>query len=472
MNIDEFKKQGHELVEWMADYFGHIESYPVKSQVRPRDVIERLPRSPPQEGESFADIMKDFNDIILPGMTHWQSPNFFAYFNANNSFPSILAEMLTAAMGAQCMSWQTSPAATELEERVMEWTAQLIGLPKGFTGVIQDTASTATLCSLLTAREKVSDFGINEKGFGEDRYAVYCSTEAHSSIEKAVKIVGLGREHLRKIPVDESFALVAGDLETAIRKDLETGIKPLAVVAAIGTTGSTAIDPLAAIAEICRKYNVWLHVDAAYAGSALVLPEMRWMIEGIDRVDTFVFNPHKWMFTNFDCSAYFVKDHGALIRTFEILPEYLKTREGSRVNNYRDWGIALGRRFRALKLWFVIRTYGVDGLRQKISQHLRWAAELAEIIKEEENFDLLAPVPLATLCFRYRPRGIDDPERLNRLNTRLLEDLNDSGKVYMTHTKLKGIYALRLVVGQTNIEKSHVIQAWQLICQTAAQLPT
>ena len=472
MNIDEFKSHGHELVEWMADYFGHIESYPVKSPVRPREIIEKLPQSPPQEGEPFEAIMKDFNDIILPGMTHWQSPNFFAYFNANNSFPSILAEMLMATMGAQCMIWQTSPAATELEERVMEWVARLIGLPKGFTGVIQDTASTATLCSLLTAREKASDFGINEKGFGGDRYAVYSSTEAHSSIEKAVKIAGFGRNQLRKIPVDEAFALVPGDLEEAIRQDLEAGIKPLAVVAAIGTTGSTAIDPLAAIADICRKYNVWLHVDAAYAGSALVLPEMRWMIEGIDRVDTFVFNPHKWMFTNFDCSAYFVKDHGALIRTFEILPEYLKTREGSRVNNYRDWGIALGRRFRALKLWFVIRTYGVDGLRQKIGQHLRWAAELAGIIKGEEDFELLAPVPLATLCFRYRPRGIDDPQHLNRLNARLLETLNDTGKLYLTHTKLKGIYTLRLVVGQTNIDKSHVMQAWQLIRQAAAQIPT
>ena len=337
MNLEEFRASGHELVDWMADYFKNIENYPVKSKVKPKQIINQLPLEPPEKGEPFADLMEDFNKIIIPGITHWEHPSYFAYFNANNSYPSILAEMLTATLGAQCMIWQTSPAAAELEERVMEWTAKLIGLPDIFTGVIQDTASTATLCSLLTAREKLSDFKINKSGlYNHKKLTVYCSEQSHSSIEKAVKIIGLGNNYLRKIAVDDNFAMIPSQLDNTIAKDIENGFQPLAVVAATGTTGSTAIDPLKEIGIICNKYKVWLHVDAAYAGTGLVVPEKRWMIEGIEKADSFVFNPHKWMFTNFDCSAYFVKDKEALIRTFEIMPEYLKTKEDDRVNNYRD----------------------------------------------------------------------------------------------------------------------------------------
>ena len=459
------------MVDWMAEYLENIEQYPVKSRLKPGEVIRNLPEHPPLQGESMDTILNDFKTIILPGMTHWQHPGFFAYFNANNSCPSILAEMLTATMGAQCMSWVTSPAAAELEERLMQWLGGMIGIPEYFSGVIQDTASTATLCALLTAREQYSDFKTNEQGlFGKKTFRVYCSRESHSSIEKDVKIAGIGKNNLRKIGVDEQQAMIPQALEQAITEDLDHGHNPLAIVAAIGTTGSTAIDPLKPIARIARKYNIWLHVDAAYAGTALLLPENRWMIEGMEQVDSFVFNPHKWMFTNFDCSAYFVKSSESLIRTFEISPEYLKTPEDQRVNNYRDWGIQLGRRFRALKLWFVIRHFGVTGLQEKIRDHIRWARELEVEISKSENFEMLAPVPLATLCFRYHPRGIDDEEILNRINTALLESINKSKKIYLTHTKLNGKYTLRLVIGQTRIEKKHVDQAWEIIRNMAEKL--
>ncbi|HEX9016051.1 MAG TPA: pyridoxal-dependent decarboxylase, partial [Chloroflexota bacterium] len=309
MTNEEFRKHAHELVDWMADYLAQIESYPVKSPVGPGEILGKLPDAPPAQGEPFARIMEDFRSVILPGMTHWQHPSFFAYFPANSSPPSVLGEMLTATLGAQCMSWVTSPAAAELEERMMQWLRQMLGLPAGWDGVIQDTASTATLCSLLTAREVRSGFAVNSRGFsGDERYCVYCSSEAHSSIEKGVKIAGIGRDNLRIIPVDDAFAMDPAALERAVVDDRARGLTPLAVVAAFGTTGSTAVDPLAAIGEICARHRLWLHIDAAYAGTALLLPEYRELVKGIEHADTFVFNPHKWMFTNFDCSAYFVKD--------------------------------------------------------------------------------------------------------------------------------------------------------------------
>ncbi len=471
MDIDEFKKRAHEMVDWICDYFQNVEQYPVKSRVAPGEIIDRLPLSPPEEAEPFDALFKDFQDIIIPGITHWQHPSYFAYFNANNSYPSLLGEMLTAALGAQCMSWQTSPAAAELEERVMQWTAQLLGLPETFTGVIQDTASTATLCSLLSAREKFTDYRVNKDGlYNRGPFTVYCSSEAHSSIEKAVKIAGLGKENLRKIEVDEQFAMIPGKLEEAVSQDRKNGFIPLVVIVAFGTTGSTAVDPMESIGRFCKEQGIWLHVDAAYAGTALLLPEKRELIAGVEMADTFVFNPHKWMFTNFDCSAYFVKDKEALIRTFEILPEYLKTKEGDRVNNYRDWGIQLGRRFRALKLWFVIRTYGASGLTEKVRNHIRWAGELAQEIETSAQFQLMAPVPFATICFRFKPEDVTDTETLNGLNARLMETLNGNGKLYLTHTKLNGRFTLRLVIGQTNVQKEHVARAWEEIKKTAASL--
>ena len=370
MNHKEFRERAHELADWMADYLENIENYPVRSQVKPGEIFAKIPEHPPKEYESFDQIMNDVDKIIMPGITHWQSPHFHAYFPANSSFPSILAEMISAALGTQGMIWETSPAATELEEKVMIWLREMTGLPKTFHGVIQDTGSTATLTALLSAREKVSKLQINQSGFKNNHYRIYCSSEAHSSIEKGAKIAGFGKENVVKIPVDEHLRIIPGELEKAIISDQKKGLIPTCVVAALGTTGTVAIDDLKPVSEICRKHQVWLHVDAAYAGTALVLKEYRKMIIGIENVDSFYFNPHKWMFTNFDCSAYFVKDKELLIKTFSINPEYLKTETDAHVNNYRDWGIQLGRRFRALKLWFVIRTLGVDGIKSKIRQHI------------------------------------------------------------------------------------------------------
>ncbi len=471
MKIEEFRRNAHELVDWMANYLKTIDSYPVMAQVQPKDIIHQLPTDPPQEPQGIADILTDFEQIILPGITHWQHPSFFAYFPANSSPPAVLAEMLTATLGAQCMSWQTSPAATELEERVMQWLGQMLGLPSTFTGVIQDSASTATLCSLLTAREQASNYQVNARGLHDQPiFTTYCSQETHSSIEKGVKIAGLGKEYLRKIPVDANYAMIPAELDVAIQRDLSAGYHPICVIATLGTTGSTAIDPLRPIGEICAKHQVWLHVDAALAGAALLLPEYRWMLEGIAYVDSFVVNPHKWLFSGLDCSGYFTKDPSALIRTFEILPEYLKTKEGDRVNNYRDWSIGLGRRFRALKLWFVIRYYGVKGLQQKIKYHIQITQALAKKIEETEDFELLAPVPLNTVCFHYKPSNIKDLDQLNQINAKLLECLNRTGKLYMTHTKLNGVYTLRLVVGQTYVEQHHVDSAWKLIRDIAASI--
>jgi aromatic-L-amino-acid decarboxylase len=471
VDIEKFREEAHRLVDWMADYLRDIRSYPVKSQVKPKEIIDQLPEGPPEEGEPFQSIMADLDKVIMPGITHWQHPGFFAYFPANNSPPSVLAEMLTATIAAQCMNWETSPAAAELEERMIGWLRQMLGLPPEFTGVIQDTASAATLCSILTARERLSGFQVNNKGlFESPAMALYSSKETHSSIEKDVKIAGLGSNSLRKIDVDKNFAMLPEALEEAIQSDISSGIKPLCVVATLGTTGSTAVDPIKKIGQICKEHDLWLHVDAAYAGTALLLPEMRWMSEGVELADTFVFNPHKWMFTNFDCSAYFVKDPSLLVRTFEILPEYLKSAETAKVNNYRDWGIPLGRRFRALKLWFVIRTYGVSGLQAMIRNHIKWAQELSEEIEGHPDFELLAPVPLNLLCFRYHPKGIDDPAALDTLNARLLDELNRSGKMYLTHTKLDGKYTLRFVASQTQVKKDDITRAWELIKSTGARL--
>jgi len=471
MDLKEFRQRAHQLVDWMADYYRQIENFPVKSQVKPGEILAHLPEQAPEQAEPFQQIFEDFQKVILPGITHWQSPNFFAYFPANSSFPSVLAEMLTATLGAQCMIWDTSPAATELEERVMDWLKQAMGLPTDWQGVIQDSASTSTLVALLTAREKFSDFKINQNGLADfANLRVYCSTETHSSIEKAVMLAGLGRDNLVKVKIDQKLRLDPEALKKAIVQDLQAGKKPIAVVATLGTTGTTAIDPLKPIAEICSEYGLWLHVDAAFAGTALLLPEFRWMIEGIEQVDSFVFNPHKWMFTNFDCSAYFVKNAQALQRTMSVLPEYLKTKTRGQVKEFRDWGIQLGRRFRALKLWFVLRSFGLQGIRQTLRNHLRWSEELENWIKARDDFELMAPRTLNLVCFRYHPPELNDEPQLDELNDRLLQEINQSGKLFLTHTRVHGRYTLRMVTGQTYLQKRHVEQAWSHIVQQAQEL--
>ena len=462
MDAEEFRKAGHEFIDWMADYLEGIENYPVKPDIEPGDIYQQLPAEAPEQAESMDAIFSDFKEIILPGMTHWQSPSFHAYFPGNNSKPSILAEMLTATMGAQCMVWATSPAATELEDRVMEWLRQMVGLNDSWVGSIQSGASDATLNAILTAREKASGFSTNEKGLANNNYRIYASEQIHSSIDKAVAIAGIGKGNLVKIAVDEVFSLKAEKLEEAINKDLADGKKPLMIIAALGTTGSTAIDPLSKIVQIAKKHNIWVHVDAALAGTALLLESMRWLADGIEEADSFVFNPHKWMFTNFDASAYFVKDKQALINTFSETPEYLRTKEDEQVNNYRDWGVPLGRRFRALKLWFVIRNYGVEGLKDKIAGHLKMAQWFKQQVETAVDFEVLAPVPLNTICFRKVREG-KSLDELNQLNEDLMHALNKSGEIFLTHVKLNGIFTLRMVIGQTEVEQNHVEKAWSLI---------
>ncbi len=470
MDYELFRQYGYKFVDWLADYMKGIEAYPVMSRLKPGDVSRQLPAEPPQQAEPLDLIFSDFQKIILPGITHWQHPGWFGYFPANNSPASVLAELLTAGLGAQCMSWQTSPAATELEETVMNWLRRMIGLPDGLAGVIQDTASTATLCAFLTARENATGFKVNERGAREP-LIVYASAEAHSSVEKDVKIAGFGKENLRSIPTDENFALIPARLEEAVLEDKRRGLQPCCVVATVGTTSSTAVDPLRPIGQVCRRHGLWLHVDAAFAGTAAVLPEMRWMLDGVEFADSFVFNPHKWMLTNFDCSAYFVRDPGLLRRTFEIRPEYLKTGQDAVVKNFRDWGIPLGRRFRALKLWFVIRSYGLEGIQAMVREHLRLARLFEALVRSEPGFEVLAPVNLSLVCFRWND-GRRSEEELAALNQKLPDKVNASGRVYLTHTSLRGKYTIRLVVGQRTTEERHVRLAWELLTSEAEKLAT
>jgi aromatic-L-amino-acid decarboxylase len=462
MTPEEFRRYGKELVDWIADYHERIESFPVLSRVEPGEIRRRLPVNPPETGESFDAMMRDVEEIVLPGITHWQSPSFFAYFPSNSSGPSILGELLSAGLGIQGMIWATSPAATELETHVLDWLVDMLGLPQFFKstsdggGVIQDTASSAVLCALLAARERATSNRSNQEGCRGDLVA-YTSTQAHSSIEKAAKIAGIGRANVRLVPVDEKFAMSALALEERIRADVKFGLVPFFVTATVGTTSSNAIDPLSAIGRICRDNGLWLHVDAAMSGTAALCPELRHIQDGVEHADSYSFNPHKWMFTNFDCDCFWVKKRKDLIDALSILPEYLRNEATSSgaVIDYRDWHVPLGRRFRALKLWFVIRHYGVEGLRHHVRRHVELAQLFAGWVLKDERFELAAPAPLNLVCFRHR--GGD------AVNEELLKKLNASGKLYLTHTKLGGRYTLRMSIGQTRTEERHVRAAWELI---------
>lgn len=466
MNRDEFRDWGHRLIDWVADYLENVEQYPVMSQVKPGEIRARLPAAAPLEGEPFDAIFRDFEEIILPGITHWQSPNFFAYFPSNNSGPSILGELLAAGMGVQGMLWATSPACTELETHVLDWLVDLLGLPAAFKssstggGAIQDSASSATLCAILAARERANGGEGNLKGL-DGSLVAYCSTQAHSSVEKGVRIAGLGSNNLRFIGVDQHFAMRPELLDAAITADRAAGRRPCFVCATVGTTSSTAIDPIAAIGQVCRRHGVWLHVDGALAGTAAMCPEFHYLHEGFDQVDSYCFNPHKWMFTNFDCDCFFVADRGALIRTLSVLPEYLRNQatESGAVIDYRDWQVPLGRRFRSLKLWFVLRSFGVEGIRERIRRHIGLAREFAGWVADDPRFELAAPAPLALVCFRHRGG--------EAANQQILDRLNASGRMCLSHTRLDEKLTLRLSIGQTNTERRNVEQAWQLIREAA-----
>jgi aromatic-L-amino-acid/L-tryptophan decarboxylase len=469
MSPEEFRRQGHAVVDWIADYYSRIESFPVLSRVQPGEIRSHLPEHPPQQGEPFDQILGDIKRVILPGITHWQSPNFYAYFPANASGPAILGDLLSSGLGVQGMLWSTSPACTELETHVLDWLVPMLGLPEKFLssnsggGVIQDTASSSSLCALLAARERATQFDSNRKGC-DGRLVAYASTQAHSSIEKAVKIAGIGSDNLRPIEVDASFAMRPDALARQIEADKKSGLVPCFVCATVGTTSSNAIDPVREIAGICREHNLWLHVDAAMSGTAALCPEFRHIHDGVEIADSYCFNPHKWMFTNFDCDCFYVADRKHLIRTLSILPEYLRNQatQSGAVFDYRDWHIQLGRRFRSLKLWFVIRHYGVEGLQHHIREHVRLAQEFAGWVRGDARFELAAPAPLNLVCFRL-PSGDDD-------NQTLMDRLNQSGDLYLTHTRLDGKITLRFCVGQTNTQARHVERAWQLIQRTTAQL--
>ncbi|HET6558820.1 MAG TPA: pyridoxal-dependent decarboxylase [Prolixibacteraceae bacterium] len=469
MSSEEFRKQGKEMIDWVADYYENVEKYPVLSQVKPGDIAQQLPPSAPLESESMSRIMEDVNSIIMPGITHWQSPNFFAYFPANSSGPSILGDLLSSGLGVQGMLWATSPACTELETRVMDWLAEMLQLPEKFRstsaggGVIQDTASSAALSAVLAARERKTDYRTNDTG-SPGNLVAYVSEQTHSSVEKAIKIAGIGKSNLRLIEVDEKQAMRADMLEKAIQRDLADGMVPFFVCASVGTTSTNAIDPLEEIGKISRQYDLWMHIDAAMSGTAAICPEYRYLLNGVELADSFSFNPHKWMFTNFDCNCFFIADRAALIKTLSILPEYLKNQatESGAVIDYRDWHIQLGRRFRSLKLWFVIRHYGVSGLQFHIREHIRSAQKLAEWILSSDHFYMVAPVPLNLVCFAHKEG--------NEFNRQLLEKINREGKIYLTHTVVNGRFILRMCIAQTNTKIDHVRQAWQIIQKAAFEL--
>ncbi len=466
MTPEEFRRNGHAVVDWIADNYSRIESYPVLSRVAPGQIRASLPTAPPTKGESFVAILEDIEKLILPGITHWQSPNFFAYFPANTSGPGILGDLLSSGLGVQGMLWATSPACTELETHVLDWLVGMLGLPQKLLststggGVIQDTASSASLCALLAARERTTNFVSNRRGC-DGKLVAYTSSQAHSSIEKDVRIAGLGLDNLRLIDVDENFAMRPEALDRQIAQDRQAGLVPSYVCATIGTTSSNAIDPLPAIGRICRENHLWFHVDAAMSGTAALCPEFRHTHDGVELADSYAFNPHKWMFTNFDCNCFYVADRKALIKTLSVLPEYLRNKatESGAVFDYRDWQIPLGRRFRALKLWFVIRHYGIEGLQHHVRRHIELAQQFAGWVKDDGRFELAAPVPLNLVCFRHR--GGD------QANQTLMERLNHSGDLYLTHTRLHDRITLRFCVGQTNTQARHVQRAWQRIQEEA-----
>jgi aromatic-L-amino-acid decarboxylase len=465
MPLDQFREYGRKVVDWIADYLTHPERYPVLSQARPGEIAAQLPGSAPGTPEPMDRILKDFDDIIVPGITHWNQPGFFAYFPSCASAPAILAEMLSAALNANAMLWRTSPAATELEAATLDWVRQMIGLPGTFEGVIYDTASTSSLVALVAARE-ATGLRIREKGMSGrgdlPRLRLYCSEQAHSSIERDAITAGIGQEGLRQIPVDGEFRMDVAALRAAIGEDITNGWRPFCVVATVGTTSTTSVDPVREIAAVCSERDLWLHVDAAYAGVAAIVPEMRWLMDGVEQSHSLVLNPHKWLFTPVDLSVLFSRRLDAIREAFSLVPEYLRTPDSDAVRNYSEFGPQLGRRFRALKLWFVLRAYGRDGLATRLREHIRLAQDFASWIDADPSWERMAPAPLATVCFRARPEAFAEPE-LEQLNQSILDIVNASGEAYLSHTRLHAKLTLRIAIGQIRTEEAHVRRAWELL---------
>ena len=482
MPPDELREEGRRLVEWVAEYLQWSLKNPVLSRVRPGAIRAELPAAAPEEGEPFERILADFERILVPGLTQWNHPGYFAYFPCGFSAPGALADFLSTAVSQQAMLWRTSPAATELEEVVLAWLRRALGLPDAFEGVIYDTASTAVVHALAAARHErapeVRTRGL--AGHGLPAFRVYCSEHAHSSVDKAVITLGLGHENLRRIPADGEFRMRVDLLAAAVDEDRRSGYVPLAAVATVGTTSVTSVDPVPAIAEICARQGLWLHVDAAYAGAAAILPECRWAIEGMERADSFVVNPHKWMFTPFDLSAFYCRKMDLLRAAFGLTPEYLKTSEAPEVRNLMDTGFQLGRRFRALKLWVVMRYFGLEGIRARLREHLRLARLFADWVDADPGFERVAPVPFSVVCFRAVPGGVPgesaagpgvrEGASLNAFNEHLLAALNDSGEVFLSHTSLGGRYVMRFAVGNIRTTETEVRGAWDRLCELARAL--
>lgn len=460
MPVEEFRRHGHALIERIARYLEEVESAPVLSRVQPGAVRASLPEAPPREGEDMAAILADFDDKILPGITHWNHPGFMAYFAITGSGPGILGELLTAGLNVNGMLWRGSPAATELEEVTLDWLRQLMGLPEPLFGEITDTASSSTLYALAAARE-FANLGIHERGTGAQRLRVYCSAEAHSSVDKAVITLGLGSDGLRHIPVDENFRLRTDLLAAAITEDRAAGIRPIAVVATVGTTSTTSIDPVPEIADVCEREGMWLHVDASYAGIAAIVPEKRYVLAGVERAHSLVVNPHKWLFVPIDCSVLYTREPAALKAAFTLPLEILNTPEPG-VTNLMDYGMSLGRRFRALKLWLVLRYFGADGVAARLREHMRLAQIAARWADESDVFELCAPVELSTVVFRYNPRGAPAGDR-NAANARLLGLVNESGDVFLSGTRIRGSQVLRLSIGNLRTTERHVLRALELL---------
>jgi aromatic-L-amino-acid decarboxylase len=467
MDPEAFRRYGHQAVDWIADYLANVGNYPVLAQTSPGDISHALPDQPPAHPESMEAILADFDRLLLPGITHWNSPGFMAYFGITGSGPGILGEMLSAALNVNAMLWRTSPAATELEQVTLDWLRQMLGLPGPLFGVINDTASSGSLYALAAAREAIPDAHIRQQGMSGradlPRLRYYASQEAHSSIEKAGIVLGVGQDGLRKIGVDNEFRMDVAELEHAVQEDIANGWRPFAVVATIGTTSTTSIDPVRKIADICERYGLWLHVDGAYGGSAAVDPSMRWVLSGCERADTLIVNPHKWLFTPIDCSVFYTRKPDIVKAAFSLVPEYLRNTESASetIPNLMDYGTSLGRRFRSLKLWMIMRYFGQEGLAARIREHIRLGQLFAQWVDASPHFERLAPTPFSTVCFRAHPQGMDDESMLENLNEQIMNRINATGHFFLSHTKLHGKYTMRVAIGNLRTTEQHIRNLWE-----------